>query len=289
MDINVFFEQLGTTFAQGSIEDICALFEKSLHQAGVEGDSNATIAILNEKAGFYRNISQYEEALKAAEKALSLMISLGYADTVAYGTSLLNAGTAYRAAGDLSKAMEYFTKARAIFENRLEAHDHRFAGLYNNMGAACQEMELYGEALKMLEKAAAIMGQIPDMGADRVTVLGNLAVVQFKTGNNSAAQSTLEQARGIMAAEPPSGKVPEYAVAFACMGEAFYRAGNHAWAAEAYEKALGMVQGAFGENRDYATLCFNCAKAYDKLEQTDRASAYIKKGTLTLERLGLSG
>jgi hypothetical protein len=40
--------------------------------------------------------------------------------------------------------------------------------------------------------------------------------------------------------------------------------------------------------RDYATLCFNCADAHDKLEHTDIASAYIKKGKDTLERLGLS-
>ena len=287
MDINVFFEQLNTTFAGGNIADVCALFEKSIATAQAENDTHSLITILNEKAGFYRNISKYGDAVQAAERALGLMASLGYEGTIPYGTTLLNTGTAYRAAGNPAKALDCFSKTLAIFQKNLDANDHRMAGLFNNMGAAYQEMEEHEKALEMIEKAIPIMRNNEAMRADTVVVLGNLAVTQIKLGKETEAQATLQQARAIMDNGAISGKSHEYAVAFAATGEVLYRAGRYAESIEAFESAMKLVKDAFGENRDYATLCFNCADAYDKLECTDKASAYIKKGKETLEFIGV--
>jgi Tetratricopeptide repeat. len=288
VDINLFFEELSATFEGGTIDAICALIEKNLAAAKAEGDSNAQITILNEKVGFYRSISRYGEAIQAAEEALALMISLGHANSVPHGTTLLNAGTAYRAAGKITSALDCFIKAQSIFEARLETNDHRLAGLYNNMSAAYQEEDRHEEALVMLEKAAKIMGNSGEVDSKAVVVLSNLAVAQLRQGKEAEALATLEQVHNIVLVKPSSGKTPEFAIAFAGMGEAFYRMGQYEKSVEVFEKALALVQEAFGENKDYATLCFNCANAHDKLEQTDIASSYIKKGKDTLERLGLS-
>ena len=52
----------------------------------------------NEQIGYYRSISNYEEALKISKEMLELVKELGLQESEAHGTTLLNAATAYRAA-----------------------------------------------------------------------------------------------------------------------------------------------------------------------------------------------
>ena len=51
-------------------------------------------------------------------------------------TTLLNAATAYRFAGQSQKALELFQQCQAIYEEKLSPMDEHYAGLYNNMSAA---------------------------------------------------------------------------------------------------------------------------------------------------------
>lgn len=97
----------------------------------------------NEQIGYYRSISNYEEALKISKEMLELVKELGLQESEAHGTTLLNAATAYRAAGMCEKAIAMYRAAEQIFKN-LGIQDERLAGLYNNMSMAFQQKKTMG-------------------------------------------------------------------------------------------------------------------------------------------------
>ena len=84
----------------------------------------------NEEVGYYRSISDYEKSIKIAKEMLELIEELGLAESEEHGTTLLNAATAYRAAGLCDRAILLYREAEQIFE-KLGVQDDRLAGLYN--------------------------------------------------------------------------------------------------------------------------------------------------------------
>ena len=130
----------------------------------------------NEQIGYYRSISNYEEALKISKEMLELVKELGLQESEAHGTTLLNAATAYRAAGMCEKAIAMYRAAEQIFKN-LGIQDERLAGLYNNMSMAFQQKEDYGTAESCLLQALAIVRNLPDHKVEEATTYANLASV----------------------------------------------------------------------------------------------------------------
>ncbi len=289
--MDLFFSGLDNIFASGSAEDVDKYLKDSLAKADAEGDRHAAAAILNEVTGFNRNVSNYAESLKAAERAVALMLELGYENTIPYGTTLLNAATAFRAAGDDAKALELFLASLAAFGKQLPEDDHRFAGLFNNISAIYKDSGKYEEALDALQKAVSIMDKNPDMVSDAATVRTNLALVLFELGREAEALETLENALAMFkragmrgAADIPA---PHYAAALAGMGEACHRMGRYGEALESYESALEHLRGSFGENRDYAVICGNCAAVCEAAGNPDKAAAYMTRAGEIFARLGI--
>ncbi len=292
MDVEHFFQGLDAVFASGGTDDIEAYLNKSLSAADTEGDQHAAVAILNEIAGFYRNISRYAEAITAVERAVLLMQQLGYENTISYGTTLLNAATAYRASGDSVKALEFFLVALTAFGKELPEHDYRFAGLFNNISAVYKDMGKAEDALDALHRAEAVMEKNPGMKSDMATVQTNLALVLLELGREAEALQTLEKAQTLFRGnggadgEEPA---PHYAAALAGIGEACHRMNRYAEAVEHYEAALGHLVKSFGENRDFAVICENCAAACEAAGKPQKAMEYALRAKAILERLGLEG
>jgi tetratricopeptide (TPR) repeat protein len=291
VNIDAFFQQFGALFEKGNPDEVGAFLAGSIAEAEAENDARGLITILNEAAGFYRNISEYARATAAAERALALLRDLGYESTVPYGTSLLNAATAYRAAGDSVKALELFIASLAVLAALLPEDDYRLAGLYNNISAIHAEKHNYPEALDMLEKASAIMAGKPDMADEAAVVLTNRAMMLFRLDRRDEAAATLEEALAAFRRAGGGGErqkfSPQYAAALAGMGEASYRMGRFAEAAETYEAALEHIRASFGENRDYAIICRNCADACEAAGNRERAGVLAGKSREILSRLGI--
>ena len=292
MDIDVFFQGLSTVFASGDQEAVSGYLRRSLAEAEAENDSHAAVTILNEMTGYFRSISNYAEALKASERAIALMQSLGYENTAAYGTTLLNAGTAYRAAGDNIRAMELFFQALALFGDHLPADDHRLAGLFNNIGAIYEETGRYTEALDVLQQAADILEKHPDMASDAAVVRSNLALILLRVQRDAEAMAALEKALTLFRrqGEGEAGRrlSPHYAAALAGMGEVHMRMQEYAKAVEAYEAALEHIKATFGENRDFTVTCRNCALAYEAAGEPKKADGLRKKADEVSAALGLA-
>lgn len=227
----------------------------------------------NEQIGYYRSISNYEEALKISKEMLELVKELGLQESEAHGTTLLNAATAYRAAGMCEKAIAMYRAAEQIFKN-LRIQDERLAGLYNNMSMAFQQKEDYGTAESCLLQALAIVRNLPDHKVEEATTYANLASVCYE--KEEFAQGIEYVQRAIERFEECEEKDAHYCGALALLAQGHYEQGELEKAISAYTEALREILAHFGKNESYAMTCENCAIVLSKAGFAKEAE-YLKK------------
>lgn len=227
----------------------------------------------NEQIGYYRSISNYEEALKISKEMLELVKELGLQESEAHGTTLLNAATAYRAAGMCEKAIAMYQAAEQIFKN-LGIQDERLAGLYNNMSMAFQQKEDYGTAESCLLQALAIVRNLPDHKAEEATTYANLASVCYE--KEEFAQGVEYVQRAIERFEECEEKDAHYCGALALLAQGHYEQGELEKAISSYTEALREILAHFGKNESYAMTCENCAIVLSKAGFAKEAE-YLKK------------
>ena len=276
MNVEKFYETLDSYFAKQEIDKVDPFLMSSLEQAKAEEDYGAYISICNEMIGFYRSISAFEKAYIAAEDVLLLMEELNMENTEHFATTLLNAATAYRAAGDYATALRYYKQALQIYDGILPPQDYRYAGLYNNMSILLEKMDGNEEAISYANKALSIIGTLPESEAETATTMTNLALLYFKAEQAEKAKELLEKALSLF---EKSGEDTDahYSGALAGVAEAWYRMQDYGKALQYYEKALAEVKAHFGENMSYALLCENCAAVCDKLGDTEKHAFYLNR------------
>lgn len=274
MNVDNFFETLDSYFANQEIDKVDPFLVSSLAQAKEEEDYGAYISICNEMIGFYRSISAFEKAYVAAEDVLLLMEELQMENTEHFATTLLNAATAYRAAGDYEVALRYYRQALQIYNGILPPQDYRYAGLYNNMSILLEKMEENEEAISYANNALAIIENLEGGEMETATTLTNLALLYFKISKPEKAKELLERALSLFEKNGENTDA-HYSGALAGVAEAWYRMQDYEKALTYYEKALDEVKIHFGENMSYAVLCENCAAVCEKLEDEEKRQFYL--------------
>ena len=151
----------------------CAAAERHLRywlsEANACRDMRGKLTVLNEQIGLFRKIGKEAECLAAIADALALADSLNMEQSVAYGTTLINAATGYKAFGKAKEALPLYRKARIIYESSLPSSDGRLGALYNNMALTLTELEFFHEAEDLFHKAIEVM-QKQENGALEVAV-----------------------------------------------------------------------------------------------------------------------
>lgn len=274
MNVDNFFKTLDSYFANQEIDKVDPFLVSSLAQAKEEEDYGAYISICNEMIGFYRSISAFEKAYVAAEDVLLLMEELQMENTEHFATTLLNAATAYRAAGDYEVALRYYRQALQIYNSILPPQDYRYAGLYNNMSILLEKMEKNEEAISYANKALAIIENLEGGEMETATTLTNLALLYFKISQPEKAKELLERALSLFEKNGENTDA-HYSGALAGVAEAWYRMQDYGKALAYYEKALDEVKVHFGENMSYAVLCENCAAVCEKLGNEEKRQFYM--------------
>ncbi len=276
MNIDAFFEELDSYFDKNQVEKVDGFLTASLAQAKEEEDYAAYISICNEMIGFYRSVSAFQKAYAAAEDVLLLMEELKLEDTEHFATTLLNAATAYSAAGDYAQALRLYRQAIQIYERLLSAEDYRWASLYNNMSIMLEKAGENEEAAKSAEKALAIIEKQEGNEAQTATTLTNLAMVYFKLSENEEAKKCLTRAIALF--EQGGENINEhYSGALAGMGEAYFRDGEYEKSLSYYERALEDVKRHYGENMSYGILCENCAAVCGSMGDEEKQKRYADK------------
>ena len=284
MNVEKFFATLDSYFEKQQIDQIDPFLVSSLEQAKEEEDYGAYISICNEMIGFYRSISAFEKAYIAAEDVLLLMEELNMENTEHFATTLLNAATAYRAAGDYNTALRYYRQALQIYDGILQPQDYRYAGLYNNMSILLEKMDENEEAIVYAGKALSIIETLPNSEAQTATTMTNLALMYFKVDRFEEAKELMEKAIALF--EIKGGQTDEhYSGALAGVAEAWYRMGDYAKALTYYERALDDIKVHYGENMSYAILCENCAAVCGKLNDAVKQAFYLDKAKEVREKI----
>ena len=128
-----------------------------LSEAEAESDSEGEFTVRNELMGLYRKIGDMDKALEETAAVLNLVKDMGNENSVSAATAYLNAGTAYKAADNPQKSIEFFRLAKKIYEDCLDKNDSRLAGLYNNMALTLTALKDFKTARGYYEKAISIM------------------------------------------------------------------------------------------------------------------------------------
>ena len=98
-----------------------------------------------------------EDALNNADTAYRLLKELDLLNTISGATVLLNIGTVYKAFSDKNVALDFFNKAKNIYDANLEPNDRLFDGLYNNMALALVNLKKFEEAIFYYKKSIEII------------------------------------------------------------------------------------------------------------------------------------
>lgn len=287
MNTEQFWGHLDNLFQRNEIDKVEPYLLGELEKAKEAEDYPAYIVIGNEMIGFYRSVSQFKKAFDIAEDVLLLLEELQLENSEHFATTLLNAATAYRAAGELGTAYKYYLQALQIYEGLLPKDDYRFAGLYNNMSILLEQMNENEKAAELSKKALSIVCVLENSEAEQATTLTNLALLYFKMDKPGEASKALEEALGIFEATGGEQTDAHYSAALAGVGEAYFRIGDYENSLLSYEKALSKVKKHFGENQSYGILCENCAAVCECLKDKEKAEYYRKNVEEIYSRIGL--
>jgi len=138
-------------------------------------DDRGKLLLCNELMGLMRKLGRGEEAKEYAQKAIALVYELKQEDMISGATAFLNSGTVYKAFGEPEKSLEYFEKAKAIYERELDEKDTRKAGLYNNMALTLTDLGRYAEAKLLYNNALVIMQDDAEGQPDEAITYLNMA------------------------------------------------------------------------------------------------------------------
>lgn len=278
--ITEFMKKLDELYQKKQFSDIESYLRDGINDALGRHDEGTALILLNELMGYYRSVSRHADCAKAAEQALALIRSMGLEGTVNHGTTLLNAATGLRAAGENDQAEKVYQKAQAILETQLPAEDYRLATLYNNMSLLYAATGRLEQAAEYARKAVERMEQNPDAQAELAISLSNLGGMYTRMGQPDQAHRCLERAVRLFE-QLPGGDDPHYPAALCALAELHFHQGEPERSAELFRRALSLIERTYGRNDDWQTTRRNLAAAEDLIA---RRNAVKNKTGMELAR-----
>lgn len=177
-----------------------------LGEAQSVGDKRCALLCLNELAGLYRKLAKEEKAIETVGSLLNLIGEMGIENNVGAGTTYINCATVYKAFSRAAEALPIFEKAREVYEKHLPAMDKRFGGLFNNMALALVDLERYGEAYELYDKAIEVMQNTEDGGLEvAITYLNIASAKEAELGaveSEEAVKECIEKATELLDNHP---------------------------------------------------------------------------------------
>lgn len=227
--------------------------EQAMIDAENAGDDAGLLTVLNETMGFYRSQGRHKENQWIVQRALELATRMGITGTETWTTTLINAATAMRAAGQYDQSEDLYKQAQASSERTLAPNDRRLAALHNNLSMLYSEtgrthqaeVEL-GEALRILESSS------PDAETDLdvASTHTNLALTLLAEDKLSAAGWHAAKALEIYR----NGHLEHsahYASALAGYAQVRFHQHDYGQAVNLYCQALQVIEECYGKDTDY--------------------------------------
>ena len=262
MDTQQMFQELDRLYAQGKLDEAEEKMMGWMKEGLDSGNKSLCLMMCNEMEGLYRNTGRVAQAVDMADMALSLIAGMGLDGSIHHGTTLLNAATARRMAGDVEKALSQYREAEAIFKNLGKTDGYEMASLYNNISQIYQEQEEHEKALESLDKALELIKKMENSEAEVATTHVNRALSLMALGRLDEADEELKESLTFYAS-PEGVQSGHFGSALAAAGE--------------LEKALMVTQSRFGESDACAVIRQNLEMIKKEKEEKGITGAADKK------------
>lgn len=150
-------EKLDTFFAKNDLSGAERLLEYWISEAVSLGDLSGELSLVNEMLGLSRRLGNRDKARAAIDRALTLIDLTAMGSSISGATILLNAATTEKAFGAPDKAVPLYEKTTEIYKAEgLDAHDAKYAALYNNYATTLSDLARFDKAKALYEKALAL-------------------------------------------------------------------------------------------------------------------------------------
>ena len=248
MNINEKLEHLDALIASGNLPEAEKDLKSWINEAKSFGRSADQLTLFNELEGLYRVTGRAREASEISKEALAIIEEMGLTGTVHHATTLLNAATAHRAAGDLNEALSLYAEAQKIYEILKGEPGILYynAALSNNLAQVYQELGQFEDAEKHLKKALSIIRTIPGAGSEEATTHTNLALLYSGMGRLSEAEEEINLSLHYYQTPEGAGDA-HFSSAFSAAGTIAAKKGNPDEAENYFSEALSFSEKVFGD------------------------------------------
>ena len=257
------------------------------------------LSILNELMGFYRSRGEHAKNQPIINRALNLADSMHLSGTEAGTTTLINAATSLRAAGDYDCATKIYTQALDESAATLGPKNRKLAALHNNLSMLYSETGRTSEAIEELNHALEILQNTstdPDHDIDIAATHTNIALAMLQECSKECSQKSDANTSAIFVKEilesafkhastsvrmyvaGNNENQPHYASALAGFAQVQCARGEYAQAAESYSKALDLIAECYGEDSEsYAITAENLQQTRKLAEKVTEESTEIRE------------
>lgn len=257
-DVQRFLRGLDAIFdAHKAPEQAEPYLQKARTEAEHSHNDAGLLTVLNETMGFYRSQGRHTDNLPIIRESLSIAdhLHLQEIDPQAWATTLINAATGMRAAGQYEEAEQLYRQALDAATSAFSPTDRRLAALHNNMSMLYSETGRLNQAKRELEQALDLLEQSsPDASADIdvASTHTNLALLLLQMDRYWASDAIQHAQKALTIYR--TGHLEHsahYASALAGYAQACYMAGCLQDAVSGYAHALSVIEECYGRNTDY--------------------------------------
>ena len=186
MDINAVLNEYDGYYARNDAEGAYAFICGKIAEARETGAWQVELTMLNEVIGYSRKHLMKQEGNAYIARADEIIAAHGLEGETAAATTWLNAATCQRAFGDAERSLAYFRKTEAIYRQKMDPFDYRYASLYNNMALVCSDTGDYERAEELGRKAEEILLTDETSAAELAATYVSLAVNAAKRARAEA-------------------------------------------------------------------------------------------------------
>lgn len=176
-------QKLDELFDKNDLRSVGVLLDYWERDARNLHDERGLLEILNEQIGYFRRMEDKGRALKAVREAFALISKLELDKNESSGTVYLNGATTMKAFGETEAAMEYYFKAKDIYDRVLPPYDYKLATYYNNVSSAYKELGNVEESEKCCYKAIEILEMSGKYQGEIAVTHVNLAHLYYDADN----------------------------------------------------------------------------------------------------------
>ena len=241
-------------------------------------DYAGLLTVLNETMGFYRSQGRHQENQWIIQRAIELALRMGLEGTEAWAAStLINAATSQRAAGNLDQAEDLFEQALDAARRTYGPDDRRLAALHNNRSMLFSQTHRRRQAIDELHESLRILEHSSvdaQSDVDIASTCTNLALAMLD-GEDQPTDAELEEAQSLarrtldIYQHAGSDSSAHYASALAGAAHVSFASEDYAEAVRQYQRALDVIARCYGEHTDYYRVTAqNLQEAQRKLELT---------------------